>query len=186
MSTNDPGRLFVAPDTDPRAAAPPSYSGTPLPAGVLDPVALARMANEFFTALPNSLDVPSSPLPAHAAPTDLSPFGSVPTTAPAAPPEISLPSDKHFSGVPASVGPASFSPVTAPAQVTPPAVPGVIGTAVSDVAADIPSFSFLQDARAIFSDRNTLPETPNPRVTPTTAFVPQTASANALPYRFQP
>jgi cysteine desulfurase / selenocysteine lyase len=183
MSTSDPAQLFVAPDTDPRAATPHLPSGT-LPGGVLDPVALARMANEFFTALPDSLDLPSSPLPVHALSTDLPPLGSVPATAPAAPPEISLPSDRHFSGLPASVGPASFSPVTAPAQVTPPAVPGVIGTAVSDAAAEVPSFSFLQDARPIFSDRNTLPEGPNPRVTPYPAFVPQTASASVLPADF--
>jgi cysteine desulfurase / selenocysteine lyase len=183
MSTSDPAQLFVAPDTDPRAATPPFHSGT-LPASVLDPVTLAHMANEFFTALPDSLSVPSSPLPAHALPTDLPPLGSVPATVPAAPPEISLPSDKHFSGLPASVGPASVSPVTAPAQATPPSAPGVIGTAVSDVAAEVPSFSFLQDARPIFSDRNTLPEGPNPRVNPITAFVPQTASADALPNDF--
>src|SRR5271170_5224445 len=132
MSTSDPAVLYVAPDTDPRTAALPPNAGT-LPAGVLDPVALARMANEFFTALPYSLDVPSSPLPADVAPTDLPTLGSVPATAPAAPPEISLPSDKHFSGLPASVGPASFSSVTAPAQATPPAVPGVIGSAASNV-----------------------------------------------------
>ena len=183
MSTSDPARLFIEPDMDPRTAAPPLHSET-LPAGVLDPVALARMANEFFTALPDSLDVPSSPLTGHALPTDLSPSGSVPVTAPAAPPEISLPSDKHFSGLPASVGPASLSPVTAPAQATPPAVPGVIGTAVSDVATEVPSFSFLQDARRIFSDRNTLPEGPNPRVNPIAAFVPQTALMGALPNDF--
>jgi cysteine desulfurase / selenocysteine lyase len=179
MSTSDPARLFIEPDTNPRTATPPLHSET-LPPGVLDPVALAHMANGFFTALPDSLDVPSSPLPTHALPTDLPPLGSVPATAPAAPPEISLPSDKHFSGLPASVGPTSFSPVTAPAQATPPAVPGVIGTALSDVATEVPSFSFLQDARSIFSDRNTLPEGPNPRVNPTTAFVPQTALAGAL------
>jgi cysteine desulfurase/selenocysteine lyase len=180
MSTSDPARLFVAPDTDPRAAAPPLHSGT-LPAGVLDPIALARMANEFFTVLPDSLDAPSSPLPAHAVPTDLPPLGSIPATAPAAPPEISLPSDKHFAGLQASIGPASVSPVTAPAQATPPAVPGVIGTIASDVAAEIPSFSFLQDARPIFSDRNTLPEWAYSRANPITASIPQTTSASALP-----
>jgi cysteine desulfurase / selenocysteine lyase len=178
MSTSDPTRLFVAPDTDPRAATLPFQAGT-LPAGVLDPVALARMANEFFTVLPNSLDVPSSPLPAHAVPADIPQSGSVPATAPAAPSEISLPSDKHFSGLPASIGPASFSPVTAPAQVTPPAVPGVIGTVASDVAA--PSFSFLQDARPIFSDRNTRPEGPCPKAQPITAFVPQSTPVNTVP-----
>jgi cysteine desulfurase / selenocysteine lyase len=182
MSTSDPARLFIEPDTDPRTAAP-LHSET-LPLGVPDPVALARMANDFFNALPDSLDVPSSPLPAHALPTDLPQSGSVPVTAPAAPPEISLPSDKHFSGLPASVGPASFSPVTAPAQVTPPAIPGVIGTAVSDVATEVPSFSFLQDARRIISDRNGLLEGPNPRVNPIQAFVPQTALAGALPNDF--
>ncbi|MEI9977650.1 MAG: family 2A encapsulin nanocompartment cargo protein cysteine desulfurase [Edaphobacter sp.] len=142
----------------------------------MDPVALARMANEFFTMLPDSLGVPSSPLPAHAAPTDLPPLCSVPATTPAAPPEISLPSDKHFSGLPANIGPASFSPVTAPAQATPPAAPGVIGTVAPDVAAGAPSFSFLQDARPIFSDRNTLPEGPYPRAKPITAFIPQTTA----------
>ncbi len=99
----------------------------------------------FLPRFPDSLDVPSSPLPSHALPANLPPLGSVSAAAPAAPPEISLPSDKHFSGLPASVGPASFSPVTA--QATPPAVPGVIGTAVSDVATEVPSFSFLQEAR---------------------------------------
>src|SRR5277367_5739964 len=167
MSTSDPARLFVAPDTDPRAATLPFQAGT-LPAGVLDPVALARMANEFFTVLPDSLGVPSSPLPAHAAPADIPALGSVPATAPAAPPEISLPSDKHFSGLPASISPASFSPVTAPTQVTPPAVPGVIGTVASNVAANAPSFSFLRDARPMFSDRNTLPEGPYSRAQPIT------------------
>ncbi len=180
MSTSDPAQLFVAPDTNPRAATPVLHSGT-LPTGGLDPVALARMANEFFTALPGSLDVPSSPMPAHAVPTDLPPLGSVPAIPPAAPPEISLPSDKHFSGLPASISPASFSPVMAPAQATPPALPGVIGTVASDIAADAPSFSFLQEARPIFSDRNTLPEGPYPKARPITTFIPQTTQASALP-----
>jgi cysteine desulfurase / selenocysteine lyase len=180
MSTSDPTQLVVAQDTDPRTAASFPSAGT-LPAGVLDPVVLARMANEFFTTLPGSLDVPSSPMAAHTVPTDLSALGSVPATAPAAPPEVSLPSDKHFPGLPASIGPASFSPVTAPAQATPPALPGVIGSGVSDVATEAPSFSFLQDARPIFNDRNTLREAPYPGAKPITAFVPQAAPANTPP-----
>jgi cysteine desulfurase/selenocysteine lyase len=179
MSTNDPARLFVAPNTSPRAATTQLPSET-LPAGIPDPVTLARMANDFFTAFPDSLNVPPSPLPAHADPTDLLPSDSVPATAPAAPPEIALPSDKHFSGLPASVGPATFSPA-APVQATPPAVPGVIGAAVSDVAAELPSFSFLQDARPIFSDRNTLPDGPYPKARPITAFVPQATPPSSRP-----
>ena len=180
MSTSDPAQLFLASDTDPRAATLPPRAGT-LPPGVLDPVALARMANEFFTALPDSMEVPSSPLPTHAVLTGPPQIASVPATAPAAPPEISLPSDKHFSALPASVGPASFSPVTAPAQATPPAVPGVIGSVASDVAANAPSFSFLQEARPIFSDRNTLSEEQSPRAQPITAFVPQNTPTYAVP-----
>jgi cysteine desulfurase / selenocysteine lyase len=180
MSTSDPAQLFVAPDTDPRAASFPVPSGS-LPAGVLDPAALARMANEFFSMLPGSLELPSSPLPTHATSTDLPALSSVPATAPAAPPEISLPSDKHFPGLPASIGPASFSPVTAPAQATPPAVPGVIGTLASDVSPKISSFSFLQDARPIFGDRHTLPERPHSEAKPITAFVAQTSPATSQP-----
>jgi cysteine desulfurase/selenocysteine lyase len=51
----------------------------------------------------------------------------------------------------------------------------------SDVAAEVPSFSFLQDARPIFSDRNTLPEGAYSRANPITASIPQTTSASALP-----
>jgi cysteine desulfurase / selenocysteine lyase len=180
MSTSDPARLFVTPDSEQRAATLPFQAGM-LPAGVLDPVVLARMATEFFTVRPDSLDVPSSPLPAHAGPADLPVLGSVPATVPAAPPEISLPSDKHFSGLPASIGPASFSPVTAPAQTTPPAVPGVIGDLASDVSPEAPSFSFLQDARPIFSNRHTLPDGPYSRAQPITAFIPQNTPTNAVP-----
>jgi len=183
MSTSDPAQLVVAPDTDLQAAASLPYAGT-LPAGVLDTVVLARMANEFFTTLPGSPEAPFNPLPAHAAPTDLLPAASVPATAPAAPPEISLPSDKHFSGLPASAGPASFSPVTAPAQVTPPAIPGVIGTTASDASTGAPTFSFLQDARSIFSDRHTLPEGPYPNAKPITGFVSPSAPAVAPPTGF--
>src|ERR1700723_674117 len=92
MSTSDPAQLLVAPDTDPTPQLP---SGT-LSGGVLDPVALTRMANDFFNALPDSLGGPSSPLPAHAVSTDLPALVSVPATVPAAPPEISLPLDTHF------------------------------------------------------------------------------------------
>jgi len=183
MSTSEPAQLLVVPDTDPQVASLPNIGR--LPAGVLDPVTLARMANELFTALPDStarpdsLDVPSNPLPAHSLSEDIPAFATAPATVPAAPPEISLPSDKHFSGLPASIGPASVSPVTAPAQATPPAIPGAIGTTVADVASDVPSFSFLQDARSIFGDRHTVPEVPYSTAKPITAFVPPAAPASA-------
>src|SRR5580658_9718726 len=93
------------------------------PTGLPDPATLARMANEFFTALPGEGNVLSRALPANApgnATPGASTFSSAPVTAPAAPPEISLPSDPHFPGAPASAGPAQVSPVLAPVQATPP------------------------------------------------------------------
>ncbi len=190
MSTSEPAQLLVVPDTDPQVASLPNIGR--LPAGVLDPVTLARMANELFTALPDStarpdsLDVPSNPLSAHSLSEDIPAFATAPATVPAAPPEISLPSDKHFSGLPASIGPASFSPATAPAQVTPPAIPGAIGTTVADVASDAPSFSFLQDARSIFGDRHTAPEVPYSTAKPITAFAPPAAPASTQPTGLSP
>lgn len=183
MNTSDPAQLISVPDTDPRAAVS-RHSVETLPAGVLDPVLLAHMANEFFTALPDSLDVPASPLPSHAPSTDLPVSASFPATVPAAPPEISLPSDEHFSGLPASIGPASFSPVTTPAQVTPPAVPGVIGAAASEVSKEPPPFSFLQDARPIFSDGHSLPDGPYAGARPISNFVSQAPAGDVLPASF--
>src|SRR5271168_3225359 len=126
------------------------------PAGVLDPATLARMANEFFTALPGEDNLLSRAVSADApgdATSRASAFPSAPVTAPAAPPEISLPSDPHFPGVPASAGPAHVSPVTAPVQATPPAIPGVLGNAIPpEASAELPAFSFLQEARPIFPE----------------------------------
>ena len=177
MSTSDPSQLVLKPDAHPQPAVPADS----LPVGVLDAALLSRMANDFFSSLPGSLDIPSSPFPAHAVTPNPTLPASVPPTVPGVPPEISLPSDKHFSGLPASFGPASVSPVSAPAQVTPPAVPGVIGTAASNLATEAPSFSFRHDSRPIFSDAHTLPNAPYPQAQPITAFVPPSESPSALP-----
>jgi rhodanese-related sulfurtransferase len=90
-----------------------------------DPALLARMANEFFTALPGSLDVPAASLPVDAPP-DFPATASSPATVPATRPEASLPSDKHLPGLPASLGPATVAPASIPVQAGPPAVPGAI------------------------------------------------------------
>jgi cysteine desulfurase/selenocysteine lyase len=128
------------------------------------------MANEFFTNLP-ALDA----LPDRAGSLDATPrvaaFGSAPlasapATIPAAPPEISLPSDPHLPGVPAGAGPAVVAPVSAPIQPNAPAFPGVTGEAPGLSPVEPPVFSFLQDSRPIVSDLHTSPQAPYPQAKP--------------------
>jgi cysteine desulfurase/selenocysteine lyase len=71
--------------------------------------------------------------------------------------------------VPASAGGATVSPATAPAQVTPPVIPGALGSAAtSDQGAGL---SFLQEARPIY-DGETEPAVPAyPAARPITEFV---------------
>ncbi|SNT12684.1 cysteine desulfurase / selenocysteine lyase [Granulicella rosea] len=154
MTTSDPSQLILTQDAAPNAGvAVPSFPGS-LPAGLPDPLVIARMANELFSALPDSLSLPSQPGPVDL-PQNFSPPDSPPATVPAARPEISLPSDGHFPGIPASVGPATVAPVSTQVQAAPPAVPGAIASTASEGASEAPVFSFLQDARPIFSDRQT-------------------------------
>src|SRR5580658_1929270 len=138
------------------------------PAGLPDPATLARMANEFFTALPGGSNPLFRALPADA-PFSTSALSSPPVTAPAAPSEISLPSDPHFPGAPASAAPSQVSPVSAPVQATPPVIPGVLGNATpSETFAEIPAFLFLQEARPIFPDGSASAQSPYPPAKPIT------------------
>jgi cysteine desulfurase/selenocysteine lyase len=175
MSTSDPRQSVWAGGpaagignlTDPAGVAP---------SGVFDPALLARMANEFFTAPPgpasdarffDSAQQPQQPLqPAEAAGPGA--LASVPVTPPAATPEVSLPADPHFPGIPASAGPAAVSPVSAAVQATPPVVPGALASAIpAQSSSNLPAFSFLQDARPIFSDFSSAPvPTPAPAYPP--------------------
>lgn len=131
--------------------------------GVFDPEVLARMANEFFR---------ENPLPAHTAPdglpTDTAALSSPPPSGPAMPPEVSLPSDTHFSGAPASAGVTSIAPVTTPVQAAPPAIPGVLGSSIPSQEAG--GFSFLQDARPIFGDQTPPAAETYPAAKPITEF----------------
>jgi len=118
------------------------------PGAAFSPEALARMANELFNALPGNgagiseAEGTSLPVP------DSTALASPPATIPAFRPEISLPSDPHFSGVPASAGPAAASPVTAPIQMSMPVVPGAAASALPSGSSA--PFSFLQDIRPAF------------------------------------
>ena len=157
-STSDGGRL------------PPDASVRPgaelLPGGVLDPGILARMANEFFGATPDLSSAAlhfASPGP----PTDAAAFSSAPASVPAAPPEVSLPSDPHFPGVPASAGPAAVAPVSTQAHVSPPVIPGVLGSAIQS---ESPTFSFVQDARPLILNERAPSADTYPAARPITEF----------------
>src|ERR1700760_3014941 len=144
MSTSDVERLVLVPQ---QSSEPAGRPGTEIvPTGLPDPAMLARMANDFFTALPDGIHLPLREVPGNFS------KGEAPVTAPAFPPEISLPSNPHFQTAPASAGPASASPVSAPVQATPPAIPGIAGaaTGLSQAPGGISSVSFLQAIRPIF------------------------------------
>jgi len=171
MSTSDAGRLAIfqsAPGQNPPGPAAPG-SQEFLPTAPLDPATLARMANEFFSVMPQSgawLNQAGS-----ADPSDTAALSSPPSTIPAFRPEVSLPSDPHFSGIPASAGPASVAPVTLPVQSSP-VVPGSAAAAVSSESpASTPTFSFLQDARPLFGDRDAQLGAPYPQARPIAEFV---------------
>ena len=174
MSTSDASQIVLAPDADAATGVSLPVAG-PLPPGVLDAALLARMANEFFTALPGSLDVPAASLPLDT-PSDLPATAFLPATIPATRPEAPLPSDKHLAGLPGSIGPASVAPVSLPVQAGPPAIPGAIASTVAEAAPTPPAFSFLQDARPIYSDAPTAPG-PYPAAAPLT---PPTAATGNL------
>jgi len=186
MSTSDASQTVLAPDTDPDRGISHPLSG-PLPSGAPDPALLARMANEFFTALPSSLDVPAASVPA-GAPADFPATTSLPATIPAAPPEAPLPSDKHLPGLPGSIGPATVAPISIPVQAGPPAVPGAIASTVSETIPVPPAFSFLQDARPIYGDAHTSPAGPYPAAAPLAEHPSSTSSATstvAAPFDYE-
>jgi cysteine desulfurase/selenocysteine lyase len=171
MSTSEVGRPALTPEPS-RTPTTGALGGNEfLPSGLPDPVTLARMANEFFTAPPGTTDTLVPELSA-ASPNDVNPFASLPVTAPAAPSEISLPSDPHLPSLPASAGPPLVSPVSSPIQPTPPPTPGVVQNVRNPTGpvSGFPLFAFLQDARPIFGDRNTAPADPYTSARPVVEF----------------
>jgi cysteine desulfurase / selenocysteine lyase len=181
MSTSDASRTA--------AAVPGSGNWTKglgpegLASGVLDPIELARMANEFFTALPEALQPPLSVAPAAPGPPgsllNVNPYAAVPAPTPPAFPGL-------FSNL-ATLQPVVFpardrgaaSTGSVPSASNPvPAVPGGVSTAVPS---PVPAFSFLQDARPLLVEPAAERSILN---TPATAFqnpVPSDAGFAAIP-----
>jgi len=186
--------------SDPKPAAPGSKNdnvwnevwlgGKDLPAGVPDPAVLARLANEFFTALPEfeqpasiSSDaiaqppsIPSVPAAAEAGLTLQSVAGVTPPAA--------FPSEAELRALPATLAAS-----TAPPQPEFGAIPSSFSTIPGGFSAvrfsDVPSFSFLDEARTIFSDAAVSLAAParsagRPQNSPENAFQAATATAPDL------
>ncbi len=125
-----------------------------LTAGVLDPIELARMANEFFTALPEALQPPLSVAPAApvppGSPVNVNPYAAVPgPTAPAFPGLFSSLAAEQPVVFPARDRGAAPAGSVPSASNPFPAVPGGVSMATPSA---VPAFSFLQDARPLFAE----------------------------------
>jgi cysteine desulfurase/selenocysteine lyase len=129
-------------------------SGKDFPAGVPDPAVLARLANEFFTALPDFTPASSlglagpaqlPPIPASAA-SPTYPQGNAGIAAPDA-----FPSEAELRALPETLARVSAPSLPAPGGIpsTPATIPGAFGAIRFS---DVPSFSFLEEARPIFAD----------------------------------
>jgi cysteine desulfurase/selenocysteine lyase len=121
-----------------------------LPAGVPDPEVLARMANEFFTALPAAQTVvPAAPYPAGAARGPQASIAAVSLADSSADPTASRPTEAQLRALPSSLGVAdAYSRIPATANPLPPGLPGGVDAAHFTGPA---SLSFLEDIRPLFS-----------------------------------
>jgi cysteine desulfurase / selenocysteine lyase len=129
-----------------------------VPAGLPDPAVLARLANEFFTALPEfaqassiTPDVPAQVSSLPAGPAGAEPPGLIPQgVGGVVPPTASL-TEAQLRALPSTLAGSS-----APSPPDFGGVPSSLPTIPGDFAAirfsDASSFSFLEEARPIFAD----------------------------------
>jgi cysteine desulfurase / selenocysteine lyase len=159
--------------SDPRQNAPGTAKDQPVPPSnekwiperVLDPALLARLANEFFTALPG-LAPPGAPnQPAVMPEIAIAPASAPPTAPPAGIPSGHFPTEDDLRTLPTALASLPGSPFGFDAASNPtrwiPAIPGEFAQLASVVS---PSFSFLNEARPIFGSPSsaaaTLSESP--------------------------
>ena len=181
MSTSNGNRASAAiPVTGNWATVLPGTEG--LPPGLPDPAELARMAGEFFTALPEALQPPASIAPAAplppGTPVSVNPHAAAPSPTPPAVPGL-VGSWTDVRPVPFVVTPdRGAAPVTNPPApaATVPAIPGV---SAADPSA-VPAFSFLQDARPLFAEAPAEPATLNTPSTASQDTVPTEAGYGAI------
>jgi cysteine desulfurase / selenocysteine lyase len=129
--------------------------GRDLPAGVPDPAVLARMANEFFTALPEfapaSGAFPAGPAPIPSVPTSatipVTPQGVIGIAGPPV-----YPSEPELRAFPATLAGSSAPALPVSAAIPSGPLPTIPGDFAAFRFADVPSFSFLEEARPIFGE----------------------------------
>jgi cysteine desulfurase / selenocysteine lyase len=145
---------------------PASWDADKVPPGVPDPEVLARMVNELFTAWPaasgqdSSRAAADSQLPYSLATTQ-SP-SNAPKVAPPAAPDAFGVTETELRNLPSSLG-VSALPASLPVSNGPESVPAISGSVLSTFSV-VPSFSFLEEARPIFS---TMPASPLSSAVPT-------------------
>jgi len=129
------------------------------PAGLPDPAVLARMANEFFTALPafdrQGPDAATQSPPQAMSSASLKNVSSL--TQPEARGAFGV-TEAGLSALPSTLRVPAVSSLSG-ATSLPATVPAVPGDMVS-VFSSAPSFSFLEEARPLFSGALTLPAAP--------------------------
>jgi cysteine desulfurase / selenocysteine lyase len=172
--------------SEPEKGAPPlSVPGQTVPAGLPEPDVLARMANEFFTALPDFIPVAEGVLneaqrgasePSAASSLHLA---GVPVNT-AFVPTAGIPSDTQLRALPAtSMFPAAH-----------PQIPAIPGTAIPEVPGGvtetryggISSLSFLDEIRPIFSYPKGTPLPLTPQAA--TVTIPSATELQALANSF--
>jgi cysteine desulfurase / selenocysteine lyase len=121
-----------------------------LPAGLPDPEVLARMASEFFTALPGAhTAVPAVPYATEAAGVAEAPSAGTNLTHPSANPTASLPTEAQLRALPSTLSAAdAYSQIPAGSNTLPLGLPGGLDATHFTGPA---SLSFLEDIRPLFS-----------------------------------
>jgi cysteine desulfurase/selenocysteine lyase len=126
-----------------------------VPPGVPDAGVLARMANEFFTALPELSQAEKSaaafPQTSNALPGAIEALDTLGNPAtPTSPPTAGFPSETELRALPASLASGVATPPLA-AGLSPAALPEIPGGAGATNFSALPSFSFLDEIRPLFS-----------------------------------
>jgi cysteine desulfurase/selenocysteine lyase len=155
--------------------------------GILDPSELARIANEMFRALPESLQQPASTAAAAVLPPSSAftgnPYAAAPgPTAPAAPGVFATVADVH-PGASAPAPDRGAAPNLRPAA--PPAAAPANPTAASSAGTAppaMPAFAFLEEARPIFVEPDAEPPALNTSAQAPASAAPDETAYAAIPF----
>jgi cysteine desulfurase/selenocysteine lyase len=186
MSTSDRTPVStVVPDTSQVSTALPGSEG--IGPGILQPAELARMANEFFHALPEALQphvatAVSTVMPPNSAVSG-NPYAAVPSPTPPAVPGLLA---SLTEAQPASVQPTPDRSVAPDLRTAAPATTIATFREGAIDPSTATAFSFMQDARPLFVESSSESADPN---TPSQVFgseIPNDAGFAAIPFSLIP